>query len=152
MCYSFIVNQDYFAGEEAKDKIVDITLEGMTEIGKTNRLSDYNDIMTKNNDGNDTIDDLAVNLENPKNRVYRVGKPTKVEDINQVMGEENYWSSIGKFKLEVESIFKFVQEYRLYMQNLICIEQFFFDKIYENSSKEFTIVCISELLSLQFRE
>jgi len=92
--YSFIVNQDYFGDEDAKDKIIDTSIDRITQINKVHWASDYSGILTsKPNDidgVNDTVDDLVMNLENPKGRIYRVGKPTKVEDINSVMNEQNY--------------------------------------------------------------
>ena len=82
------MSQEYFGDDDkTKEKLADMTIGGITNIEKPNALSDIDGILSKAGDGNETIDDIAMNMENPKNRVYRVGKPTKVADINAVMGK-----------------------------------------------------------------
>lgn len=90
---SFIINQEYF-GEEEKEKFMENSIDRITQIGNTYRPSECSNLgTTKNLDvsnfNNDTMDDIMNNLENPF-RFSRTGKPTRVEDINSVMEDQNY--------------------------------------------------------------
>lgn len=72
------MNQDYFGEDEKQGFMGDTSIDRITQIKKHGPYSEYSGIMTKHNDGNDTIDELAFDLENPKGGIYRVGKQKKI--------------------------------------------------------------------------
>lgn len=93
---SFIVNQDYFGDDGAKEKFAETSIDRITQISPNARSSEYgNGLMTSkmtfapSEVGNDTMDELMANFENPY-RKMRAGKPTKVTNINEVMEGQNY--------------------------------------------------------------
>jgi ankyrin repeat protein len=93
---SFIVNADYFGDEQDQDHKTFINQSiDITSIGnKNSRSSNFGNMLNSNNldatnNCNDTMDDIMANLDR-SDKLRRSDKPTKVEDINSVMENQNY--------------------------------------------------------------
>jgi ankyrin repeat protein len=93
---SFIVNVDYFGDEQEQDHKTFINQSiDITSIGnKNSQGSNFSNMLNSNsldatNNCNDTMDDIMANLDR-SDKLRRSGKPTKVEDINSVMENQNY--------------------------------------------------------------
>lgn len=90
---SFIINQDYF-GDNDQERILGESIDRITQIHNSIRPSDVSGLgITRGLDAsamvNDTVDDIVANLENP-GRLTRSNRPTKVDDINSVMENQDY--------------------------------------------------------------